>query len=285
MKIAPYIFLIPFIAFFSVFRLGPIVYSFYMSFTKWNGVNFIGFVGFENYISVFRDARFWKATSNTFYFVVVYNVLMISLAILAAVMVDIKSLRGKKFFRSAFFLPITMSLPVVAFVFDLLLSRYGLFNFVLGKLGFSANHRWLADVKLAMWSIIIMRLWRGWGYYSAYFLAGLKSIPQNVYEAAKIDGATSWSSFFYVTLPLLRPMLIFVAIMSTILSFQLFDEPWILTQGGPADATLTLQIYLYQNAFLFGRLGQGAAISYLMTLMMMAVSVLYVRFIGGKEEK
>ncbi|MCR4403159.1 MAG: sugar ABC transporter permease [Firmicutes bacterium] len=283
-RLAPYVFLLPFLVFFLAFRVGPIVWSLVVSFTKWSGMNEAVFVGFQNYLRVFKDGRFWTATYNTLYFVVVYNAIMITLALLLAVSLDSSLLKGKGFYRSAYFMPITMSLPVVAMVFDLILARgSGLLAVLLQYLGIGLRVRWLSNASLAMWAIILMRVWRGTGYYCAYFLAGLASIPKDVYEAAKVDGASAWTVFTRISLPLLKPMLLFVLIMSTILSFQIFDEPWILTQGGPADATLMLQIYLYQTSFLEGNLGRGCAISYMMTLLMMGASVLYVKRLGERD--
>ncbi len=281
---APYIFLLPFLLFFLLFRLGPILWSLAISFTDWSGMSAIRFVGLRNFQRIFRDPRFWMATYNTVYFVVVYNAIMIAGAIVLAVLLDARFVRGRKLYRSVYFAPIAMSLPVVAMVFDLILARgSGLLSVLLGHLGISMNVRWLANPAYAMWAIIMMRVWRGMGYYCAYFLAGLMTIPAEVYESATVDGASPLRTFFQITLPLLKPMLLFVMIMSTILSFQVFDEPWILTQGGPADATLTLQIYLYQASFLEGQLGRGSAISYCMTLLMMGASVLYVKRLGERE--
>lgn len=280
---APYVFLLPFLVFFVAFRVGPILWSLLVSFTKWSGMDDAVFVGFQNYLRIFKDGRFWTATYNTLYFVVVYNAIMIFLALVLAVLLNSSLLRARGFYRSAYFMPITMSLPVVAMVFDLILARgSGLLAVLLRYLGVSLNVRWFSDTSLAMWGIIMMRVWRGTGYYSAYFLAGLSSIPSEIYESARVDGASAWTVFTRISLPLLKPMLVFVLIMSTILSFQIFDEPWILTQGGPADATLMLQIYLYQTSFLEGNLGRGCAISYMMTILMMGASVLYVK---GLEER
>lgn len=281
---APYFFLFPFLLFFVFFRLWPIFWSLWISFTNWSGLNAMRFIGLRNYGLIFKDGRFWTATLNTLYFVVIYNLVMIFLAVIMAVLLDSAFIKGRKFYRSVYFAPIAMSLPVVAMVFDLILAKgSGLFSVLSGYFGVKFNLRWLGDANLAMWAIIMMRVWRGAGYYCAYFLAGLTSIPPEIYESAKVDGAPPITTLFKITLPLLRPMLLFVAIMSTILSFQLFDEPWILTQGGPADATLTLQIYLYQTSFLEGNMGRGSAISYLMTLLMMGASVFYVKRLGERE--
>jgi ABC-type sugar transport system permease subunit len=281
---APYVFLLPFVIFFILFRLWPIIWSFIISFLNYSGNSNYSFTGLRNYIDILGHKTFWQATGNTLFFVVIYNLIMISCSIALSVVLNSPVIRGRKVFRSIYFIPIAMSLPVVAIVFDMIFARnIGFFSAIARLIGKKYELRWFSTIGLAMWGIIIMRLWRGIGYYCAYFLAGLTGISTEIYESAKIDGAGVYKTFFSITLPLLRPMLMFVVIMSTILSFQIFDEPWIIAAGGPANSTLTLQIYLYQTSFLEGNLGKGSAVSYLMTILMMGASILYVNRLGEKE--
>jgi ABC-type sugar transport system permease subunit len=283
---APYVFLLPFIVFFVLFRLWPIIWSFIISFLNYSGNAAYSFIGLRNYLDILGHKTFWQATGNTLFFVAVYNLIMIGSAIILSVTLNSSLVRGRKLFRSIYFIPIAMSLPVVAIVFDMIFARnIGLFSAIAGLAGKKYELRWFSTIGLAMWGIIIMRLWRGIGYYCAYFLAGLTGISPEIYESAKIDGAGICRTFFGITLPLLRPMLMFVVIMSTILSFQIFDEPWIIAAGGPANSTQTLQIYLYQTSFLEGNLGKGSAVSYLMTILMMGASILYVNRLGGRENE
>ena len=276
-KAAPYFFLLPFLVFFLIFRLWPIVWSFLISFFELEDGSIASFIGLSNYATIFKDPTFIKSIWNTIYFVIVYNVIMIFLAILLAVFCNSPIICCRKAYRAVFFSPIAMSLPVVAVVFDLIFARnIGFITSLLGIFGVEYNYRIFASMTGAMWAVILMRVWRGAGSYCAYFLAGLTSIPEELYESAMIDGANSFQQFWKITLPLLKPMLVFVIIMSTILSFQLFDEPWILTQGGPANSTLTLQMYLYQTSFLKQDFSKGAAVSYVMTLLMLAASVVSV---------
>jgi len=279
-------FLLPFLLFFAVFRLWPILWSLIISFFEYHNGKITSFVGLTNYITLFRDPTFLRSIGNTLYFVIVYNVIMIFLAIILAVMASSTFIKGRKIYRSVYFIPIAMSLPVVAMVFDMLFAKnIGFVSALFGMFGAKYDFRLFASMDWAMWGVILMRVWRGTGYYCAYFLAGLTAIPHDVYESSKIDGAGPVTTFFRITLPLLRPMLIFVFIMSTILSFQLFDEPWILTQGGPANTTLTLQMFLYQKSFLEQNLSMGSAVSYVMTLLMMGASVIYVSRLSEKEGK
>ena len=285
-KIMPYLFLLPFILFFLIFRLWPILWSFFISFFSYNGTNVFEFVGLKNYISLVKDGTFLTAVWNTLFIVIVYNVIMILFAMVLATLLSSDFLRGRRIYRSIYFIPIAMSLPVVSMVFDLIFARNGgLIAAIMQLFGQTLTVRWLNDMTLAMWGIIIMKVWRAMGYYCAYFLAGLSSIPSDVYESAKIDGAGPIVTFWKITVPLIKPTILFVAIMSSILSFQTFEEPWILTQGGPANSTLTLQIYLYKTSFLEGNLGLGSAVAYIMTILMMGFSILYVNRLSDKEDK
>ena len=171
-----------------------------------------------------------------------------------------------------------MSHAEVALVYDHRMNReLGLVNSLISALGFSAKPDWLGSSTMAPWTILIMRLWRATGYYGAFIVAGLQSIPTELYEAARVDGASELRTVRHITLPLLKPMVLFVVVMSSIWSFQLFEEPWILFQGGPRNSTLTILQYLYQNTFLFSRMGYGAAISYVLTIIVVVFSVLQFR--------
>lgn len=279
----PYILLTPFILFFLIFRLWPIIWSFAISFFNYSGVE-AEFIGLQNYISLFQNSTFRTSIWNTIFFVIVYNIIMLFLAILLAVIVSSKGIHGRKFFRSVYFIPIAMTLPVVSIVFDMLFANnVGLVRAICDLLGKEYELRWFADVNLAMWGIIIMRIWRNAGYFCAYFLAGLTGISDEYYEAAAIDGSGPIKTFFKITLPLLKPTLLYVMVMSMIQSFQLFDEAWILTKGGPANRTLTMQIFLYKTSFLEGEISEGAAVAYVMTILMMALSIIYVRGLSEKE--
>jgi lactose/L-arabinose transport system permease protein len=274
-KTAPYIFLIPFLVFFITFRIGPIIWSLIFSFLKWDGFTSPSFEGFGNYLTIFKSPRFLKAVGTTVYIVFLYNAIMLSLAIILGILITEKGIRAKRFFRTVYFLPVATSLTVCAIVFDRVLgAQFGFVNIVIQRLGGSGDIPFLSSADWINNSIIMMKIWRGTGYYVAFMVAGMMSISPTYYEAAEIDGAGFFRKHLSVTLPSLRPIILFSATMSLILTFQTFDEPWVLTQGGPADASLTLQILLYQTSFVFNRIGQGAALSYIMTVMMVGVSLI-----------
>ena len=281
---APYIFMLPFLLFFLTFRVGPILWSLVFCFMQWDGFAPPRFIGLGNFTALLDSERFWKSIANTFYIIIVYNAVMLSLAIALAVLITEKGIRFKRFFRTIYFLPVATSLTVCAIVFDrVLASKYGFVNIVLQQLGGSGSVPFLSSPEWINNSIIIMKIWRGTGYYVAYMVAGLMSISPTWYEAAEIDGAGFFRKHLSVTLPSLKPIIMFCAIMSIILSFQTFDEPWVLTQGGPSDASLTMQILLYQSSFVFNKIGLGSALSYIMTLMMVAMSLLNSYLFQGKD--
>lgn len=279
----PYLFLLPFFVAFAAFWIIPIVASFAFSFTSWSGLTEAEFVGLANYRQLLGDRTFWRAMTNTFLYVFVYNAIMLPLATVIALVLDSGFKRIAPAFRTAYFIPVTVSLVVVALVFDLLFNReFGPVNDVLGMLGIGANPNWLNSSTYAPWTIVIMRVWRATGYYSAFIFAGLQSIPRELIEAAHIDGAGELRVVWHVILPLLRPIMLFVLVMSSIWSFQLFDEPWILFQGGPGNSTLTVLQYLYQNTFLFSKIGYGAAISYVLTVVIIGFSLFQFRVLDRR---
>ena len=283
---APYIFLIPFLLFFVTLRVGPIVWSLVFCFLQWDGFTPPRFIGLSNFTNLFGSERFWKATFNTFDIIIVYNFFMLLLAVLLAVLITEKSVRFKRFFRTVYFMPVATSLTVCAIIFDrVLATKYGFANLLLQYLGGSGSVPFLTSEEWIKTSIIVMKVWRGTGYYVAYMIAGLMSISPVLYEAAEIDGAGFFRKFSSITFPSLKPIFLFCTIMSVILTFQTFDEPWILNQGGPADSSLTLQILLYQTSFVFNKIGLGSALSYIMTVMMVAVSLLNSYLVQGKGEK
>ncbi len=277
-KLAPYIFITPFLIMFLIFWIWPIIQSFRISLTDWDGFTPSKFIGFENYLKLFKDNNFITALKNTVLAASVYLVFVVVLSLFLGILLGLMDLRFRNFFRTSYFLPVTMSLVVVATIFQLIYSRTGgLLNNNILKLLNLPPVDWLGNSKLALWSIVGLRVWRNTGYYSIFIIAGLQNIPQNLYEAAMVDGATRWGCIKKITLPLLRPMILYVIVVSSIWAFQLFDEPWVLTKGGPANATLTMAMILYKNSFKYYKLGYGAAISYILTSLMIIFSLIQMR--------
>ncbi len=268
---------------FAVFWIYPILYSFYVSLTQWDVFHAPQFIGLKNYVQLFSDPEFHTAMANTFMAAVVYIAVMVSLAIVLGLLLGLAQIRFKSFFRAAFFLPVTMSLVVVAIVFGMIFSNdFGLLNVLLSGLGLP-TFNWLGDPKLALWSIVALRVWRAAGYYAIFILAGLQNIPEELYEAARLDGASEQQIIRKITLPLLKPMVLYVIIISSIWAFQLFDEPWVLTRGGPVRSTLTMMMYLYSYSFKYYQFGYGAAASTVLTTIILLFAFLNLKIFRTSE--
>ncbi|MBA1158373.1 carbohydrate ABC transporter permease [Microvirga mediterraneensis] len=280
----PYLFLAPFFITFLAFWLGPIIASFLYSFTDWRGVLDAQFIGTANYERIYNDPRFWLALRNTAFYGLVYVTLLNVLALALALALDSTWLRFKNGLKIGFFLPVTISLVVAAVIFEMVFANgVGLLNIILGALGLPQPD-WLGDPEVAIWSIIILRVWRALGYYAVIYFAGLQAIPGDVKEAARLDGCRPWQVTWYMTLPLLKPVILFGVIMSTIWALELFDEPWVLTKGGPADSTLTIVIYLYQAGFQYIELGYAAAVSYVLTFLIVVAAIVQKLLIGREQQ-
>lgn len=277
----PYAMLLPTIVIFAVFRIYPILYSFYLSFTEFTGGTY-NFVGLQNYIELFHDPVFYKALFNTFFYLIIQVPVMISLALLLAVLIEQKFIRGKGFFRMATFLPTITSLVAYSLVFKVLFNtNYGLINYVVELFG-GEKIQWIYSAWPARASIIISITWRWVGYNMIILLAGIQAIPTEMYESASLDGANFWQQLFYITIPAIKPIILFTTITSTIGTLQLFDEPYILTQGGPNYATITLGEYLYDNGFTYLKFGFASALGYVMVIIIGLLS--WLQFRVNKEE-
>lgn len=281
-QIAPYLFISPFFILFLIFGLYPILYSFWLSFTKGFGFEERSFAGLTNYLHLFSDERFALAMRNTTFYAIGSIVLIGGLSLLLALAINSRWVRWKTFFRTAFFFPVLTSEVVIAViaarVFD---EQYGLLNFGLNRIGLDSV-AWLTDRGIVMFTIVLMGLWTWTGINALYWMAGLDGIDNDLYEAAAIDGAGRWQSFRYITMPLLRPIALFVVLQAIIGSYNLFALPLLLTDGGgPADASLTVTLYIYNQGFQFFNVGYASAIAYVMTFFLLIVSAINIKLFGG----
>ena len=235
------------------------------------------FVALANYSRLLRDARFWIALENTLYFVLVGGPLSVAVSLGAALLLNARLVRWKGLFRTIFFLPVVTTLVAVAVVWRYLYHpRHGMLNLVLGLVGLGPID-WLGDPRWAMPAIILLAVWKNFGFNMVIFLAGLQSIPERLYEAARLDGASAGQQFRYVTLPMLAPTFLFVAVVTTIGYFQLFAEPYVMTQGGPANSTLSVVLLMYEEGFRWWNMGYGAAIAFVLFAIMLLVTLLQLR--------
>ncbi len=276
-RLAPYAFIAPFLVLLVVFWIWPIANSIWLSLTEWNGFGSPKFLGLKNYADLLSDADFIAAVKNTVLAALVYLLFMGVLSLALGLILDALPRRPSTLFRTIYFMPVTVTLVVGATIFQLIYSKSGgLLNGVTGLFG-AAPVDWLGNGRIALWSIVAMRVWRNAGYYSLFIIAGLQNIPEEVHEAAMIDGGGGWARAVHITIPLLRPMILYVIVTSTIWAMQLFDEPWILLKGGPGVSTLTMAITLYRSSFKYMQFGYGAAISYVLTMIMVIFSFVQMK--------
>jgi len=277
-----YLYLLPSLIIFVVFTFFPAFFSMVVSTFRWNLPGKAMFIGLENYIYLFTDAIeapiFWQSLGNTFYFAVGVPINLI-ISLMLALLLN-RKVRGVGIFRTAFFLPTITSTAAISVVWLWLFhpAQYGLFNSILISLGIPIQS-WLRDPLLAMPCLIAMGIWSGMGYNIIIFLAGLQSIPSTYYEAAKIDGANTFSLFRFITWPLLGPTMFYVLTVGIINSLKAFTEIDVMTQGGPLNATNTTAYYLYQNAFQFFQMGKASAIAVLLFLLMLLLTWIQFRFV------
>ena len=263
--LTPYLFLLPFFVVYGIFLLFPVYSGLRLSFYELVGISEAQFVGFAQYRQLFEDERYLRALLNTTIYALTSVFVLSPLALLVALAVRsfiVPSANLQSFYRIAFFLPNITSFVVIALMFGLVLDTdYGLLNAGLTAVGLE-GHNWLRDESLALPAMIGVGIWTYLGINSLYFLAGLQNIPDELTEAAYLDGASRQQAFWHVTLPLLRPTILFVMVQATIFSYQIFEIPFLLTGGGPSDATLTLAIYLYEVGFRQFDQGYAATIGY-----------------------
>lgn len=256
--IAGYLFLLPNLIGFLVFSLIPILAVFYFALTDWNLATSPNFIGFDNFRTLWRDDSFWQATRNTIYYTVGAVPIGVFIAFWMALLLN-RKMRGVVVFRTLFFLPhvtLTVAIAIVwAWIYN---PDIGLLNYLLGQIGIDGP-RWVQSTTWAMPAVIIMSNWKGVGYAMLVFLAALQSIPEEYYEAAKLDGATWFQQLRQITVPMLSPTTFFLLATSFIGAMQAFDQFYVLTKGGPAYSTTTLVMYTYQNGFEFFKMGYASA--------------------------
>jgi multiple sugar transport system permease protein len=281
-SLAGWIFAGPALIMLGLFFLVPVLLAFALSLTNFDLYSLADygntrFVGFANYAELVRTPLFWKALGNTFYFVIVGVPLSIGLSLGAAMLLNGAASRLTGLFRTALFAPVVTTLVAVAVIWRYLLhTRYGMINYGLESLGV-APVDWLGDPNWSMPAIILFAVWKNFGYNMVILLAGLQTIPNDLYEAARIDGANGWQRFRHVTVPALGPMLLLVSILTMAGYFQLFAEPYVMTQGGPVESTVSVLYFMYDQGFKWWNLGFASAVAFALFLIMIVFTTLQYR--------
>jgi multiple sugar transport system permease protein len=281
-----YLFILPGIALFLTWTLYPLLYAFVMSFAEWNLIKPSRFVGLENYRRALDDPIFWMALRNTVIYTVITVPGQMILGLAVALLLD-GPLRARAFFRTIYYVPVVTSWVVASLIFTYLFNgQEGLINWILldGVHVIDQNVNWLAEPWPARIAIAILGIWKGVGWTMVIFLAGLQSIPPNLYEAAAVDGAGPWRRLRDVTIPLIRQTTMFILVLLTIGGFQVFISVYLMTQGKPLHRTDVLLTYMYSNAFEFLDLGYGAALSYLFALIVFVLSLAQIKLLRRPVE-
>jgi len=282
-RFTPYLFILPFLLLFLAFMIYPILESFYLSFTAAEGST-SSWIGLDNFRQLFGDRLYWKSMLNITIILLVQVPVMLFLAFLLAVAVNNDNIRGRSIFRLAIFMPVLIDLVTYSIVFSILFNdQYGVLNYFLQLFHLPGIH-WVQDAFWAKVTIIVAITWRWTGYNAIILLAGLQAIPENIYESAAIDGASEIRKFFQITMPMLKPIFLFCAIMSIIGTLQLFTEPFLLTNGGqPDNSTETPVLFIYQYAFQSFHFGYASAAAYVLTAIVAIFSYLQIRVSKGGE--
>jgi multiple sugar transport system permease protein len=275
-------FLAPALAAIGVFFFLPVAAAFILSFTDFDiyalaSFDNARFVGIRNYMQLLEDPLFWTALKNTAYFLVVGGPLSIAVSLGAALLVHSRLARWKPVFRFVYFAPVVTTLVAVAIVWRFIYHpRFGLLNYALSFVGIGPID-WLGDPSWAMPAIILLAVWKNFGYNMIIFIAGLQNIPDSLYEAASIDGAGGWQQFWRITVPMLAPTSLFITIITMIGYFQLFAEPYVMTQGGPMKSTLSIVLLMYEQGFRWWNMGYAAALAFVLFAFILAGSLLQSR--------
>ncbi len=286
---AGWFFVTPALLVIGVFFFLPVLAALVLSFTDFDlyalaDADNMRFVGIGNYTDLLQTPIFWKSLVNTLYFVLVGVPLSIAVSLGAALLLDSKLARFKGFFRTALFAPVVTTIVAVAVIWRYFFhTRYGLVNYSLGFIGIDPID-WLGDANWSMPTIILFAVWKNFGYNMIILLAGLQAIPQDLYEAARIDGASFWRQLRHITLPLLKPTMLLVGIITTSGYFQLFAEPYVMTRGGPLQSTTSVLYYMFEEGFRWWNLGRASAVAFLLFLLILGVTALMLRLSRDDED-
>ncbi len=276
-RLSPYLFLAPYLLLFGVFLMIPAVIGVFASFTDWSISGTPHFIGLSNYQTILNDPLFRQSLGNTLYFVAITAVPLIMVGLLLALLVN-QNLRGRNLIRTLIFLPYVVSISVVGIIWVWILDRtFGLLNFYLSPLGIRPAIGWLTDVNAAMPALAVTTVWWTVNANMIIYLAGLQDIPEELYEAARIDGANRWQVFRFITIPMLLPVNAFVIPTTVIACWRVFGQAFVMTKGGPQGRTFVIAQYIYQTAFQNFRMGQAAAAAVILLLLTLLFTVVQLR--------
>jgi len=279
--LAPYLWVLPALLVYIIFKLLPMIAGVYLAFIQWDGIEPAKFVGLQNFQRMLDDEIIVLALLNNVKYAVGTVIGKMILALFLALILN-QALRGRGFYRTTLFMPVVMSFVVVGILWSWLYNgQFGLVNNLLHKLGLDfLILDWLGDPKVALWSLVIVDVWKWYGFHMVIFLAGLQTIPQELYEAARMDGASRWQQFAHITLPLLQPVMLVNVTLSLMGAFNVFDIPYVMTEGGPANSTIVMALHIYIRGFKFYKFGYSAAMSYVLLTLVTLMAAIQMRFMS-----
>ena len=285
LRLDPYLWVLPAVIVYGIFKLLPLVSGLYMALLRWDGIEDPRFIGLRNFQKILKDDLTIQVLLNNVEYAVGTVIGKIVLSLFLAVMLN-QALRGRTFYRTSLFMPVVMSFVVIGILWRWLFNtEFGLINNLLGSLGLGfLEQDWLGDTDIALRSLMLVDIWKWYGFHMVIFLAGLQSIPSELYEAAKIDGASVWQQFLYVTLPMLQPVMIVNVTLSLMGAFNVFDIPYVMTEGGPANSTNVMALHIYLRGFKFYRFGFSAALSYVLLVIVTLVAAVQLRLMARADK-
>lgn len=278
-RYTPYLFLLPALVMVTIFLFYPILDTLRLSFSDFNLLKQPEYIGFSNYKDILNDTLFWLALKNSLLYLIAVVPVLVIIPIFIAILVN-QQIKGIRFFRTLYYIPVVVSMVVVGIMWKWVYQSQGVLNYILNIFGLVDNGiNWLSDPRIALFSVMAVTIWKGLGYYMVIYLAGLQSIPHNLYEAADIDGTNWWQRHIKITIPLLKPSILLVSILSSIAAMQVFTEIYVMTKGGPIDSTKTLVFYIFQKAFRDLNLGYAATMGFVLFVIIFILSFLNYKFI------
>lgn len=280
----PYLWILPALILYGVFKLAPMIGGIYLAMLRWDGIEPPRFIGFQNFARMLDDEIIALALWNNVVYALGTVAGKIVLSLLLALLLN-QALRGRTFYRTALFMPVVMSFVVVGILWAWLYNtQFGLVNNLLRALGLDfLVLEWLGDPKVALWSLIVVDIWKWYGFHMVIFLAGLQTIPNELYEAARIDGANRWQQFWRITLPLLKPVMLVNVTLSLMGGFNVFDIPYVMTEGGPANSTMVMALHIYLRGFKFYRFGYSAAMSYVLLVLVTFIAAVQMKLMSRES--
>ena len=279
-SLVPYLWILPAVMLYGVFKLYPLVSGLQLSTLRWDGIDEPVYVGLRNFERIFQDATMFKALGNNILYAAGTISGKIILSLFLALLLN-QALRGRAFYRTALFMPVVMSFVVIGILWSWMYNpQFGLINSTLRALGLPPQ-QWLGDTNLALPSLMVVDIWKWYGFHMVIFLAGLQSIPAELYESARIDGANRWQQFAHVTLPLLQPVMVINVLLSLAGALNVFDIPYVMTEGGPANSTLVMALHIYLRGFKFNKFGYSAALGYVLLVIVTIVVLIQLKLMSS----